>query len=122
MKTRFDDNKIWLTTNNAFSIVDMETDHLINTLKMFATKPSRVMSMLVYDIEHNPTTITAWSPLGDDNEIIEKSIYNATSMSADELTAYALNSPLGIAMTDELRRRGVNVDNVITMALNEVMK
>lgn len=122
MKTRFDNDCMWITPGNEIPIKNMETEHLINTLKMFATKPSRVLSILLCDIEHNPPIINAWSPVGNDNEIIKKSIYNATSMSPDELTAYALNSPLGKAMIAELEIRGVNINNIITMALNEVMK
>ena len=51
MKTRFD-GKLWIGAFGlAIEVKDMETAHLLNTVKMLVQKPARVQAMLVNDIE-----------------------------------------------------------------------
>lgn len=51
MKTRFD-GKIWVMAYGvAIEVKEMETAHLLNTVKMLVQKPARVQAMLVDDIE-----------------------------------------------------------------------
>lgn len=51
MKTRFD-GKLWIGAFGlALEVKDMETAHLLNTVKMLVQKPARVQAMLVTDIE-----------------------------------------------------------------------
>ena len=113
MKTRFDD-KCWITgSGEIIQISDMETDHILNCLKMFIRKPDRTISMLIYDIENHPDTCP-FQPWGNGlNDVVNKSINNITSMTKAELITYALNSTLGKTMSDELNNRGVNVNNYL---------
>lgn len=54
MKTRFDETKYWITAGGeAIRLCDMETSHLLNTVKMLLQKPTRTQAMLVIDIERN---------------------------------------------------------------------
>ena len=119
MKTRFDEDKVWITANMVIPIAEMETRHLINTLRMFIIKPLRTMDMITYDIEHSHGECE-WTPDSNNSaDIIKKSISNVTSMGFAELAMYAINSDLGKAMQAELKDRGVNIDNIITLAFSE---
>lgn len=111
MKTRFD-NKCWITgCGEVLQIKDMETEHILNCLKMFIQKPDRTIAMLVRDIE-NQHDVCPFQPWGSDlNDVVNKSINNVTSMTKSELINYALNSILGMTMKEELKNRGVNVTN-----------
>ena len=40
-------------------------------------------------------------------------------MTEESLVDYALNSPLGLAILEELRKRGVNTKNIVEMMLHE---
>ena len=54
MKTRFDGG-FWIgASGQAFSPVEMTTDHLLNTVKMLKNRPAVVVSMIVRDIEATP--------------------------------------------------------------------
>lgn len=54
MKTRFDGG-FWIgASGQAFSPVEMTTDHLLNTVKMLKNRPAVVVSMIVRDIEAAP--------------------------------------------------------------------
>ena len=114
MKTRFDNNKYWVTTfGEAVEIKDMSTAHLMNTARMLVQKPDRVLSMLVVDIENSFATPQVWSPLAAEDDR-EQSLHNATSMSPKALTEYVTGTPLFKAIVKELEARGVNVENVLT--------
>ncbi len=53
MKTRFDDEKYWVTNQGEIlEIKDIETDHLINIVAMFFRRPQVIMSLLIKDIEN----------------------------------------------------------------------
>lgn len=123
MKTRFDCPQNWIKGNGeVIPIKDMETSHLINTVRMFVRKPFMVCSMIIEDIENKTYSpvATAWNPNGSEEQNIKnESIFNVTSLTEQELTAYALQSALGCAMVNELSSRGVNTENIITMTMNE---
>ena len=54
MKTRFEGN-LWIGAGGqAFRPVEMETDHLLNTVKMLKNRPAVVVAMVVRDIEATP--------------------------------------------------------------------
>ena len=100
----------------AFTPAEMETDHLLNTVKMLKNRPAVIISMVVRDVEASPD-YTPFTPFGADShtELVKKSLFNLTSMTPEEVSAYALNSPLGITMKNELIKRGVNVENFLNM-------
>lgn len=119
MKTRFDENEVWISTNAVIPIAEMETAHLVNTLRMFIIKPLRTMDMIVRDIERSHGECE-WTPDSNNSaNIIKRSVSNVTSMSFAELAMYAINSELGKAIQTELKDRGVNVDNIIALAFSE---
>lgn len=66
MKTRFD-GKIWVMAYGvAIEVKEMETAHLLNTVKMLVQKPARVQAMLVDDIERATfADPTVWTPTGE---------------------------------------------------------
>lgn len=116
MKTRFD-GSVWIGAGGmAFAPAEMETDHLLNTVKMLKNRPAVIISMVVRDVEASPD-YTPFTPFGADShaELVKKSLFNLTSMTPEEVSAYALNSPLGITMKNELIKRGVNVENFLNM-------
>lgn len=115
MKTRFD-GKIWVTAYGvAIEVKEMETAHLLNTVKMLVQKPARVQAMLVDDIERatfaDPTVRT---PTGE-GDTRKLSLRNVTSLSADELTTYVTGTPLFKAMLEELETRGINTENIMQL-------
>lgn len=119
MHTRFDNATVWVTADHRhLNIKDMETSHLMNTYRMFIRKPYTVLSMLIKDFEDAPTNYSsgAWSPDTDQNDdIVKVSIFTATSMTLEQLTEYATNSPLGRAIFMELANRGVNISAMVEM-------
>ena len=52
---------------------------------------------------------------GGHSELVKQSLFNITSLSPEQVSDYALNSPLGMAMKAELLSRGVNVENYLSM-------
>lgn len=94
MKTRFD-GKIWVMAYGvAIEVKEMETAHLLNTVKMLVQKPARVQAMLVDDIERATfADPTVWTPTGE-GDTRKLSLRNVTSLSADELTTYVTGTPL----------------------------
>lgn len=115
MKTRFD-GKIWVMAYGvAIEVKEMETAHLLNTVKMLVQKPARVQAMLVDDIERatfaDPTVRT---PTGE-GDTRKLSLRNVTSLSADELTTYVTGTPLFKAMLEELETRGINTENIMQL-------
>lgn len=115
MKTRFDGN-YWIGAGGiAFNPAEMETDHLLNTLKMIKSKPAIVLSMVVRDIEATPDCCPFTPFGGGHTDLVKQSLFNLTSMTPEQVSDYALNSPLGTSMKNELIRRGVNIENYLTM-------
>ncbi len=123
MKTRFDCKTEWVTSDGlAIRLSDMETTHLMNIIGMFIKKPFITASMIIRDIERQEvcTASKAWKPNAKkDADVKKESIYNVTSMTEESLVDYALNSPLGLAILEELRKRGVNTKNIVEMMLHE---
>ena len=117
MITRFDTD-FWVTAQGEkLTVQEMETDHLLNTLKMFIKKPTRVINMLVNDIETCGACACATPWVKDSTpNLVGQSIHNITSMTVEEVINYALNSKLGQAMRNELLSRRVNVDNYLTLS------
>ena len=115
MKTRFD-GKIWVMAYGvAIEVKEMETAHLLNTVKMLVQKPARVQAMLVDDIERATfADPTVWTPTGE-GDTRKLSLHNVTSLSADELTAYVTGTPLFKAMLEELETRGINTENIMQL-------
>lgn len=115
MKTRFD-GKIWVMAYGvAIEVKEMETAHLLNTVKMLVQKPARVQAMLVDDIERATfADPTVWTPTGE-GDTRKLSLRNVTSLSADELTTYVTGTPLFKAMLEELEARGVNTENIMQL-------
>lgn len=115
MKTRFD-GKIWVMAYGvAIEVKEMETAHLLNTVKMLVQKPARVQAMLVDDIERATfADPTVWTPTGE-GDTRKLSLHNVTSLSADELTTYVTGTPLFKAMLEELETRGINTENIMQL-------
>lgn len=115
MKTRFD-GKIWVMAYGvAIEVKEMETAHLLNTVKMLVQKPARVQAMLVDDIERATfADPTVWTPIGE-GDTRKLSLRNVTSLSADELTTYVTGTPLFKAMLEELETRGINTENIMQL-------
>lgn len=116
MLTRFD-TLVWTTARGeVLTMKEMETDHLLNTLKMLAQKPTVVVSMLIKDAESlsMPHCCTPWTKDQPQN-VIAQSIHSITSMTAEEVCNYALDSCLGQAIQSELMARGVNINCYLTL-------
>lgn len=115
MKTRFY-GKIWVMAYGvAIEVKEMETAHLLNTVKMLVQKPARVQAMLVDDIERATfADPTVWTPTGE-GDTRKLSLRNVTSLSADELTTYVTGTPLFKAMLEELETRGINTENIMQL-------
>lgn len=115
MKTRFD-GKIWVMAYGvAIEVKEMETAHLLNTVKMLVQKPARVQAMLVDAIERATfADPTVWTPTGE-GDTRKLSLRNVTSLSADELTTYVTGTPLFKAMLEELETRGINTENIMQL-------
>lgn len=115
MNTRFD-GKLWIAAFGlTLEIKEMETSHLLNTVKMLVQKPARVQAILVDDIERATfAEQEAWTPTSK-NDLRKQSLHNITSLSADELIEYVTGTPLFKAMLAELEGRGVNTDNILEL-------
>lgn len=115
MKTRFD-GTVWIGAGGtAFLPAEMDTDHLLNTLKMLKNRPAVVVTMVVRDIESTPDCCP-FDPFGNcHGDVVKQSLFNITSMTPEQVSAYTLNSTLGTAMKAELISRGVNVGNYLSM-------
>lgn len=123
MYTRFDNSVEWTTADHrTLKIKDMETTHLMNTVRMLICKPHYVLSMLIADIEKSVESNVSevWSPSKKNRDDCKnKSIAVVTSMLPEEIMAYVLDSSLGEAMLAELRTRGVNTDNMVNLWISE---
>ena len=112
MRTRFE-STLWITgQGGTIPFEAMSISHLLNTYVMLIQKPEHVVNMLIRDIEltaEHPCVL----PWAKDHrqENVTESIRNITSLTAEEATDYALNSPLGLALITELKARGVNLEN-----------
>lgn len=122
MNTRFDNEKEWITENEVYEIKEMETCHILNTLRLFVIKPNSVVGMLIKDIERSiifDEMSTPWSKmLLTKRDIKKESIRNITSMKTDEIINYVMNTPLTNSMKKELESRGVDVENSIEKIVN----
>lgn len=122
MNTRFDNEKEWVTENEVYEIEKMETNHILNTLRLFITKPNSVIGMLIKDIERNAIfdeISIPWSKIFFSKRDIKKeSMRNITSMKTDEVIDYVMNTLLVNSMKKELESRGVNVENCIEKIMN----
>lgn len=115
MNTRFD-GRLWIgALGVAFKVKEMETRHLLNTVKMLLQKPARVQTMLVADIESATfAEPQAWT--SNRREDIRKvSVHNITSLSAEELVEYVKGTTLFNTMLAELDARGVNTENIMQL-------
>ena len=74
-----------------------------------------VVAMVVRDIEATPDCCPFDPFGGGHSELVKQSLFNITSLSPEQVSDYALNSPLGMAMKAELLSRGVNVENYLSM-------
>ena len=111
MKTRFDYSGVWITgVGEAVPVGNMETPHLLNTVRMLVQKPARTLSILVADIEHATFSDTVWTPFNADGR--KQSLKNVISLSDAELVE---STPLFKSMIEELQERGVNTKNVLSL-------
>jgi len=118
MKTRFD-GTVWVTGFGvAFDIKEMETSHLLNTVKMLVQKPARVVAMLVSDIEKASFETNVWTT-GKVEDSRKQSLRNVTGLSGEELVKYVVGTPLFTAMLEELDARGVNTENIMELYLKD---
>lgn len=114
MKTRFDYDDGWVTARgDRLTLEEMTTDHLLNLYGMLIRRPDRTMSILIADVESGDFSENVWVPRRESDT--EQSIHNITSVSADDLVEYALNSPLGVGVREELIKRGVQIDNALSV-------
>ena len=87
MKTRFDYSGVWITgVGEAVPVGNMETPHLLNTVRMLVQKPARTLSILVADIEHATFSDTVWTPFNADDR--KQSLKHVPSLSDAELVEY----------------------------------
>lgn len=110
MNTRFD-GRLWIgALGVTFKVKEMETRHLLNTVKMLLQKPARVA-----DIESATfAEPQAWT--SNRREDIRKvSVHNITSLSAEELVEYVKGTTLFNTMLAELDARGVNTENIMQL-------
>lgn len=117
MKTRFDEKETWMDYRGEVNrIEDMSTMHLLNVLAYFIKNPGEVMAMLICDVESGDFADSpVWTAKKGAEENMAQSIANITGLSATELTTYALCSDLGVAISNELVRRGVKLDNALSV-------
>lgn len=128
MNTRFDNAKSWKTADGrVIEIKEMETSHIMNTLRLFVRKPHLIMSMIVKDFDEIPDnqpeqTYGPWNPKHNVSapNFKAESMYAVTSLTNDDLVSYAVDSALGRAMRDELASRGINVENLFNIWKEEV--
>lgn len=114
MKTRFDMTESWVISDGTELLLsEMSTRHMLNILSIFAHRPDRTLSMLVSDIEEGTFSDAVWRPVREKDRA--EFIRNVTSLSANTLIHFALVSPLGRAIRDELEERGVAVDNALAV-------
>lgn len=115
MNTRFD-GRLWIgALGVTFKVEEMETRHLLNTVKMLLQKPARVQTMLVADIE-SATFAESQAWTSNRREDIRKvSVHNITSLSAEELVEYVKGTTLFNTMLAELDARGVNTENIMQL-------
>lgn len=115
MNTRFDGQRWIGAFGIVFEVKEMETKHLLNTVKMLLQKPNRVQAMLVTDIESaafaEPQVWTA----NRKEDIRKVSIHNITSLSSAELVEYVKGTLLFKAMLEKLQTRGVNTENIVQL-------
>lgn len=115
MNTRFDGKRWMGAFGIVFEVKEMETEHLLNTVKMLLQKPNRVQAMLVTDIESATfAEPQAWTA-NRKEDIRKVSIHNITSLSSAELVEYVKGTPLFKAMLEELETRGVNTENIVQL-------
>ena len=118
MKTRFDYPDVWITSRGeAVPICDMETSHLLNTVRMLIQKPNRTLSILITDIERATFSDVVWTPFNVDDR--KQSLKNVTSLSSAELIEYIQSTLLFKSMIDELQERGINTSNVLHLCFSE---
>lgn len=114
MKTRFDYPNVWITgCGEAIPVGNMETPHLLNTVKMLVQKPARVLSILIADIENATFSEAVWTIHNSNDR--RQSLKNVTSLSEEELVSYVKGTPLFQSMLSELAERGVNTDNILKL-------
>ena len=87
----------------------------INLCAEYLNRPGVVVAMVVRDIEATPDCCPFDPFGGGHSELVKQSLFNITSLSPEQVSDYALNSPLGMAMKAELLSRGVNVENYLSM-------
>lgn len=118
VKTRFDESKFWTTSDGRkVKIKDMEASHIINTIKLFISKPLLAQTLLIKDIETLKST--TWSKKKGELDT-EGSFTNITSMTLEETKEYIIGTPLVSAFLEELAARGVNTVQLITNILEDV--
>ena len=102
MNTRFD-GRLWIgALGVTFKVKEMETRHLLNTVKMLLQKPATFAEP------------QAWT--SNRREDIRKvSVHNITSLSAEELVEYVKGTTLFNTMLAELDARGVNTENIMQL-------
>ena len=119
MKTRFDGTHWIAAFGVVLDIKEMDTAHLLNTVKMLVQKPARVQAMLVDDIESATfADSSVWSPVSREDDR-KQSINNVTSLSTEEITKYVTGTTLFKAMLSELESRGVNTENILHLYMED---
>lgn len=121
MFTRFDDNNWICSKKIKHSLNELETEQLMEIAKTLYTRPTTIMGMMVMDVEdsvnpnsvNSPSNLTPWNK--DWEYMLKESISNITSMTADDIIKYAFGSRLGRCLQFELARRGVNLQNYLSM-------
>lgn len=125
--TRFDQPVVWATsTHKGTFLTEMDTEHLMNILAMFIRHPLRTQQMMVYDLQevanspyspqrhHSPPVeypVPGWRnyvPNSQDHSFIYHAVYSVTSQDLEETRLFAMSSPLGEAIQEQLRSRGIN--------------
>lgn len=109
--TRFDQGEYWITAAGfEIEIEDMETTHIMNTIKLMYRKPLTVQNLIIKDLEANGVQV-AWnpSPFRPQRNLLAEGIQNATSMTIAQTREYLQGCKLFQAFFVELARRGVNV-------------
>lgn len=104
LKTRFDNADTWINKHGkAVLIRNMNTSYILSCVRMLKERPDKVLHILVSDIDDARVS---------DQERRE-AFQDVTSISPERLAACVEESPLFKAMIGELKKRGVDVGNIL---------
>lgn len=104
MKTRFDNNDVWINKRGkAVLICNMKTGHILHCVRMMKERPDKVLHTIVSDIDNARVS----------EQERREAFQDVTSLIPEKMAECVESSPLFKAMVAELEKRGVNVSNIL---------